>query len=143
MSDQSHDIRWVQRLDSFSNALAQLDEAVSLAVSRPLSKLERQGLIQGFEFTHELSWKLLKDFLEERGNTGIYGSKDAIREAVRAGFLDQGEVWMDMIASRNLSSHTYNETIARDIEGKIIQSYATAFNSLASRFGKLLHESER
>lgn len=140
MSNQLPDIRWIQRLDSYNKALSQLNEAVNTAAARPLSNLERQGLIQGFEFTHELSWKLLKDFLEERGRMNIYGSKDACREAFQAGLLDNGDVWMDMIPSRNLSSHTYNEKIARDIEGKILNHYTPAFNALAARFGEIRHE---
>ena len=62
----SRDIRWVQRAEHFDKAFSQLKEAVELARQRQLSKLEAQGLIQGFEYTHELAWNTLKDFLEER-----------------------------------------------------------------------------
>lgn len=60
--NQEDDIRWIQRFSHFKKAFAQLDDAVKLATERPLSKLETQGLIQAFEFTHELAWKTLKDF---------------------------------------------------------------------------------
>lgn len=73
----SHDIRWIQRFNNYKKALAGLQEASVLADERELSKLEKQGVIQGFEFTHELAWKTLKDFLESRGQQDIYGSKDA------------------------------------------------------------------
>ncbi len=99
MSDQA--IRWIQRFNHFSKAFAQLKEAVELSKQRELSKLEEQGLIQAFEYTHELAWKVLRDFLEERGVQKIYGSKDATREAFKAGLIENGEVWMKMIESRN------------------------------------------
>ena len=93
--------RWVRRFNNFVKAFAQLEEAVKLSRQRELSKLEQQGLIQAFEYTHELAWKTMKDFLEERGAQNIYGSKDATREAFKAGLIDNGEVWMEMIQSRN------------------------------------------
>ena len=111
------DIRWIQRLENFQRALATLQRAIGLAQSRPLSELEELGLIQAFEFTHELSWLLLKDFLVDQGVAGISGSRDAVREAVVRQLLPQGDetVWMAMIRSRNLTSHTYNSAVAREI----------------------------
>ena len=103
------DVRWVQRLRNFEKALGQLTRASALAGERELSDLERQGLVQAFEFTHELAWKTMKDFLEERGQSGIYGSKDATRAAFASGLIANGEQWMRMIASRNETTHTYNE----------------------------------
>ncbi|MEI8090629.1 MAG: nucleotidyltransferase substrate binding protein [Opitutaceae bacterium] len=55
------DIRWLQRFQKFLMALSRLSAAVKLAAERPLSELEQQGLIQGFEYTHELGWNVLKD----------------------------------------------------------------------------------
>ena len=111
------EIRWIQRLENFQRALATLQRAIGLAQSRPLSELEELGLIQAFEFTHELSWLLLKDFLVDQGVAGISGSRDAVREAVVRQLLPQGDetVWMAMIRSRNLTSHTYNSAVAREI----------------------------
>ena len=97
------DIRWIQRFNHFTKALSQLRDAVELAQKRPLSKLEAQGLIQAFEFTHELAWNTLKDFLEERGVQNLYGSRDATREAFKTGLIENGEAWMNMIQSRNLT----------------------------------------
>ena len=111
------DIRWTQRLVNFQRALATLQRAIGLAQSRPLSELEELGLIQAFEFTHELSWLLIRDFLVDQGVAGISGSRDAVREAVVRQLLPQGDetVWMAMIRSRNLTSHTYNPAVAREI----------------------------
>jgi hypothetical protein len=74
---EKSDIRWIQRFENYIKAFSQLEEAILLANKRPLSNLEEQGLIQAFEYTHELAWKTLKDFLNYQGNQEIYGSKDA------------------------------------------------------------------
>jgi nucleotidyltransferase substrate binding protein (TIGR01987 family) len=134
------DIRWIQRFNHFSKAYAQLNEAVELSRQRKLSKLEEQGLIQAFEFTHELAWKLLKDFLEERGVLNIFGSKDATREAFKTGLIKNGEIWMKMIESRNLTSHTYNEVTAAEISAAIIKSYSVEFADFLIRVQKLKEE---
>ena len=127
------DIRWIQRLENFQRALSTLQRAIGLAQSRPLSELEEQGLIQAFEFTHELSWLLIRDFLVDQGVAGISGSRDAVREAVSRQMLPQGEVsvWMAMIRSRNLTSHTYNPAVAREIAGLIVDRYGPVFQQLA------------
>lgn len=109
------DIRWKQRFSNFQKALKPLTDAVELSNQRPLSELERQGVIQGFEFVYELAWNVLKDYLQEKGYVGLIGSKDATRTAFKNDLLDDGDVWMDMIKARNLSSHTYNtETAERE-----------------------------
>ncbi|MCC6601982.1 MAG: nucleotidyltransferase substrate binding protein [Anaerolineae bacterium] len=133
----SEDIRWQQRFNNYSKALAQLREAVVLAQQRPLTKLEGQGLIQGFEFTHELAWKTLKDFLENRGVLDLYGSKDVIRHAFSVGLIENGQVWMDMIQSRNLTSHTYNEATAAQIATAILGDYFPQFEALHDKLAAL------
>lgn len=127
------DIRWQQRFANYRKALQQLREAVLLVAERPLSQLEKQGLIQAFEFTHELAWKTLKDFFVFQGNQEIYGSRDAAREAFSLGMVEDGEVWMDMIASRNKTSHTYNQAVAEEIIEAILQRYMREFESLEGR----------
>jgi nucleotidyltransferase substrate binding protein (TIGR01987 family) len=126
------DVRWLQRLDNYGRALAALQRAVETARQRPLSELEEQGLIQAFEFTHELSWLLLKDFLADQGASGISGSRDAVREAVVRELLSPGSeaTWMAMIRSRNLTSHTYNPALAQEIAGLIVERYAAALQEL-------------
>lgn len=130
MDEDIKDIRWIQRLNNFIKALSQLERAVNLANKRALSELEEQGLIQAFEFTHELAWNTLKDFLYERGNKEIYGSKDASRAAFKYGIIQNGEIWMDMILSRNKSSHTYNEETAVEIRDVILDIYYDEFVTL-------------
>lgn len=133
----TQDIRWIQRFDNFQAALEQLKAAVLLSMQRSLTDLEKQGLIQSFEFTHELAWMTIKDYFSYQGNTSIMGSRDAAREAFQKGLIENGEIWMDMIKSRNLTSHTYNRSIANDIVEKICKSYFISFNDLNNKFNSL------
>ena len=133
----AEDIRWKQRFSNFKKALARMTEAVELGKVRPLSVLEEQGLVQGFEYTHELGWKVLKDFMEEQSPTPIYGSKDAARHSFRAGLLDDGEVWMEMIKSRNETSHTYDEKIKDKVVKAILELYYPEFLKLQKKLDKL------
>jgi nucleotidyltransferase substrate binding protein (TIGR01987 family) len=126
----NEDTRWIQRFNSYKNALAALERGVAIAAERPLTELEEQGLIQGFEFTHELAWNLLKDYLEAKGFTDIHGSRDTTRLAFQEGYLKDGEIWMDMIKSRNISSHTYNIDTAQSIADAIINTYIEEFRKL-------------
>ena len=137
MTPPNQDIRWLQRFQNYQKALAQLTQAVDLSHQRALSKLEQQGLIQGFEYTHELAWNSLKDFLEARGAAAIFGSRDTTRAAFTAGLIDQGEVWMQMIQSRNQSTHTYNEEMMTQIVTAVIQTYMAEFTKLQSKFEQL------
>jgi nucleotidyltransferase substrate binding protein (TIGR01987 family) len=125
MSDK--DVRWIQRYQHFKQAYMQLEKAVGLSQQRQLSELEGQGLIQAFEYTHELAWNTLKDFLENVGVQNLYGSVDSTREAFKRGLLEEGEIWMDMIKKRNLSSHTYNSDTAQEIIRAILNEYDPAF----------------
>ncbi len=132
------DIRWIQRLDNYGRALQTLRSAAERAAQRPLSELEQQGLIQGFEFTHELAWNLLKDFLEAQGIAGLIGSRDAIRTAFKNGLLEDGETWMEMIKARNLSSHTYQLSLAQRIATDILTRFYPAFVALEQKMRSLL-----
>lgn len=132
------DIRWRQRFQSFGLAFAQLTSAAALAAQRKLTDLEQQGLIQAFEFTHELAWKTLKDFLEAHGvTTPLYGSKDATREAFAQSLITEGDEWMAMIAARNATSHTYNQRTADEIATAILTSFVPRFVQFQAKFHQL------
>ena len=131
------DVRWLQRFNNFLKALDTLTEAVELSQRRVLSRLERQGLIQGFEFTHELAWNVLKDYLQAQGFVDIIGSKNASRLAFKNSLIHDGVAWMDMIKARNLTSHTYNIDIAEEIEHDILGSFYPAFIKMAQTFSSL------
>ena len=131
------DIRWQQRLSNYSKALDQLGRAVEISTRRPLSELEQQGLIQAFEFTHELAWNVMKDYFVYQGNPGITGSRDATREAFQRGLIVDGEGWMEMIVSRNQTSHTYQQKVADEIAGHITGRYSQLFRDFLQKMNSL------
>jgi nucleotidyltransferase substrate binding protein (TIGR01987 family) len=118
------DIRWKQRFSNYIKALNQLQKFIDKG---DLNELEEQGLIQAFEFTHELAWNVMKDYFEYQGNTSITGSRDATREAFQRNLIVNGSQWMEMIKSRNQSSHTYNETTAHEIKEQVFNFYYDLF----------------
>jgi nucleotidyltransferase substrate binding protein (TIGR01987 family) len=136
------DVRWRQRFSNYMRAFQTLDRAVELAGQRDLSELEEQGLIQSFEFTHELAWNLLKDYLTEKGVAGLIGSKDASRKAFQNGLVENGDVWMGMIRDRNLTSHTYDPAVARDVVNDVLERFYPAFKALAEKFTALCEQDE-
>ena len=136
------DVRWIQRFNNYKKALKQLMEAVELTKERELSNLEKQGLVQVYEFTQELSWKVLKDFMQSRGIQDLYGSRDTVREAFRIGVIENGNIWMDMIKSRNLTSHTYNETAIEEIIDLIVNKYYEEFKIFNQKMDKLKEKEE-
>ena len=131
------DIRWQQRFSNYQKALLQLSNAVELSRQRPLSEIEKQGLIKAFEFSHELAWNVIKDYFEYQGNTSIMGSRDAIREAFQKNLIADGEGWMEMIQSRNKTSHTYNQEVADEIADKVIAIYHDLFKTFEKRMQDL------
>lgn len=92
-----------------------------------LDEMIKEGLIQRFEYTHELAWNVMKDYAKYQGNTNIEGSRDATREAFQLQLVSDGKIWMDMIGSRKVTSHTYNEDTAEEIYSKIMKEYYPAF----------------
>ncbi|MBN4082398.1 nucleotidyltransferase substrate binding protein [Mariprofundus ferrooxydans] len=134
------DIRWIQRFDNFCKALAQMTKFMDKG---ELNELEEQGLIKAFEYNFELSWKVLKDLLEYQGITGLIGSRDAFREGFKQGFLgdeQRASLWMNMIKSRNQTSHTYDETVTRKLVGTIKTDYFDAFVALRERLQVLVND---
>ncbi len=121
------DIRWKQRFANFSQALVQLTEAIELQQQRPLSKLEKQGFVKAFEFTHELAWNVIKDYFVYQGNTRIMGSRDASREAFQKGLITHGDDWMNMITTRNKAVHTYDEATVAEVIDLTTTSYYPLF----------------
>ena len=133
----TEDIRWIQRLQNWNRALAQLTRFME---KEDLNELEEQGLIQSFEYNHELAWKTQKDFLENQGYTDLYGSKNVARKAFEVGLIEDGDVWLAMIESRNASSHTYNEEVTKKIVTAITDSYFASFCTLNAKLNQLAEE---
>lgn len=125
------DIRWIQRFNSFQKAYSQLSDFLS---HLPLNQREEQGLIQSFEYNYELAWNTIKDFYESQGESNIQGSRDAFRLAFKRGLIENGDIWMDMIKSRMLTSHTYNEETAKQVVEAIINIYAGELGKLVESF---------
>lgn len=123
----SRDICWIQRFNHYSLAFAQLTKFIKKGT---LNQFEKQGLIKSFEYTFELAWNVIKDYFESQGETNLHGSRDVFRLAFQRGVVENGEVWMDMISSRTLTSHTYNEELAQKITETIIQKYFPEFMNL-------------
>ena len=134
MISENKDIRWEQRFVNYKKALSQLQKFINKG---ELSELEEQGLVKAFEYTYELAWTTLKDFLEYRGQTDIYGSRDAIRKAFQLNLIDDGESWMDMLKSRNKTSHTYNEETAKEICQAVVEVYYSLFTQLKAKLESL------
>ena len=134
MNTENKDIRWKQRFSNYIKALNQLTKFIDKNI---LNELEMQGLIKAFEYTYELAWNTMKDFLEYQGETDIYGSRDTIRKAFNIGLIEDGEGWMDMLESRNRTSHTYNEETAEEICLEIQQSYYSFFQKLKDKMETL------
>jgi nucleotidyltransferase substrate binding protein (TIGR01987 family) len=133
----SKDIRWLQRLSNFEKAMKNLKEAILESRKRELNKLEKQGLIQAFEYNYELSWKVVKDFFEFQGETDIQGSRDSFLLAINRGLITNNiNYLMDSIKSRQLTSHTYNEEVANEIYKDIINKYYDTFNELLESLNK-------
>lgn len=98
-----------------------------------MSELEQQGLIQAFEYTHELAWKVMKDYLCSLGMDALLASRDSTRAAFAAELISDGEAWMDMILSRNLSLNTYNLDIATNLVSKIAATYVSLFGAFEQK----------
>ena len=136
------DIRWEQRFSNFMKALSKLTQAIEYVshnfpdkkniveiddLEIILDEIIKEGLIQRFEYTHELAWNVMKDYANYQGNNNVGGSRDATREAFQLQLISNGKIWMEMIGSRNKTSHTYNEDTANEIYSSILNEYYNAF----------------
>jgi nucleotidyltransferase substrate binding protein (TIGR01987 family) len=125
------DIRWKQRFHNFEKAFNLLEESLA---KQDLSGLEQAGVIQIYEFTFELAWKTLKDYLEERAVIVKY-PRDTIKEAFKYEIIDDGDLWMDMLQKRNLMAHTYDESSADLAYQLIHEHYYRALKQVLLRLG--------
>lgn len=126
--------RFIQRLDSYSRAFRRLEELVLMITGKETyslfseeqiyfeEEIVREALIKRFEFTQELSWNLLKDYMSHQGEVNLAGSRDVYRRALKFGLISD-PIWMNMILDRNLSAHDYNDAKSRDIAQRIVEKY--------------------
>lgn len=127
MSENNNDIRWQHRFVNFNKAFSQLERFVA---EEELNEMEEQGLIKAFEYTYELSWKTLQDFIKDKGYTNIVGPRPVIEQSFQDGYITNGKAWMSMHKSRNLTSRTYDEDTAIEIVEEIRNSYYLLFKEL-------------
>ena len=127
--DSNKDIRWKQRFDNFNRAFSQLTIAVSLFDT--LDDLAKEGLVQRFEYTFELAWKTLKDYLISKGED-IQFARDVIKKAYQFEIIEDGEMWLLMLDRRNAMSHTYNEAIFHEVCTQIVTQFYPEIDKLFS-----------
>ena len=132
MNDENPDIRWKQRFAHYIKAFALLKQAMT--IEKP-SDVERAGVIQFFEMSFELAWKVLKDYLEGEG-FNVASPRQAVKQAFQAGLIRDGHIWMEALKDRNLTVHTYEEKIAIAVEKKIRDSYFPALAQLYRDFSE-------
>lgn len=130
------DIRWQQRFENYKKAVNQLNSAIEQYGETDIAII-KEGIIQRFEFTHELAWKLMQDILKGQGETEIFGSKSATRLAFNRGLIQNGEVWLDMVESRNITIHTYDANILNREFNKVVQHYLPLFIQFQQRIEQL------
>ena len=129
------DIRWKQRFQNFQFALNSLIEAVES--NDTFSDLEKDGVIQRFEFTFELAWKVLQDYFHDQGYKDVNGPRNVIKKAFQDNILKNGHLWVKILEDRNLMAHTYDKKTSRDIFEKIMGDYYDAMIELNESLQKI------
>ena len=128
------DIRWLQRYDSFHRANKRiLDITESGNQPDSLSELEMEGLIQRFEYTFELGWKVLQDFLKFKGYEFVQGPNGTLQQAFEDGLISDHDGWRRMAKARVTTSHTYNEGDTIQIARKIYEEYSLLLKQLDTK----------
>lgn len=129
------DIRWKQRFQNFEKSLNLLEEA--LTIERP-SLVEKAGIIQFFEVSFELSWKVMKDYLQEEGFDQVRSPRAAIKKAFEIELISDGHRWLEALNNRNLTAHTYDEKTANQIVKTIRADYFMLLKNLRVNLLKVL-----
>jgi nucleotidyltransferase substrate binding protein (TIGR01987 family) len=125
-----NDTRWKQRLENFGSAFTLLRDAFEKAPSE-MSDLEKEGVVQRFEYTFELAWKTLKDYLLYSGVAfDQITPRSVIKQAFAAKIIKDGQTWMDVLEQRNLMSHTYNSEIFEAVFNSISERYLDALTQV-------------
>ena len=135
MTAQNPGVCWKQRFENYQKAFQNFAEAIELAHTRALSKLEEQGLIQAFEILFELSWKLLSDYLAAQGIISRpLTPRTVMKDAFAAGLLQEGELWFATIDARNKTSHVYSAELTSEIVRLITNEFYPIYERLEKEF---------
>lgn len=132
--EQSRDVRWRQRLQNFEKALGWLERA--LAIPHP-DIVQRAGMVQFFEMAFELAWNVLKDYLEAQGFLDVASPRSALKKAFEVGLIADGRAWLKGLEDRNLTSHTYDEATAAQVEQLVRTQYLPLFQALRAKLESL------
>lgn len=125
----------LQKIENYKHAFAQLEDAVRRYFASPQDTLYRDGLIQRFEFTVELAWKSLREYLEDQGVVLAVSSPRAVlKEAYAVGVIDDADAWNAILTARNLTSHVYDEATAAEIARQICEDFMPALRDLLLRY---------
>ena len=127
------DIKCQQRFSNYKKALNKLGEVAAHTDVDSLSELEKEGMIQRFEYTFELAWKTLQDLLQYKGYLDIAGPNPVLEQSLKDGYITDEKAWRNMKKSRELTSHTYNSDTADDIAQNIADEYYTLLKTLEQR----------
>jgi nucleotidyltransferase substrate binding protein (TIGR01987 family) len=130
MEMKTEDIRWKQRFQNFEKSLNYLEEAMGIVEP---DMVQKAGLIQFFEITFELSWKMMKDYLEEQGFKTLKSPRDSIKKAFETNLITEGRLWLETLTNRNLTTHTYDEAHAGKVVAEIKQTYYPLLKQLYNR----------
>jgi len=131
MDNNDNDVRWKQRFQNFESTLKHLKEALDI---KDPDIIQRAGMIQFFEMSFELSWNMIKDYLEEQGFTDVKSPRESIKKAFETGLITDGYGWLKMMEVRNLTSHAYDEETAKEIEKVIRNNHYKLLKELQSEF---------
>ena len=133
--NSNKDIRWIQRFQNFDRAFLLLRSALEERCLEQMSELEKEGLIQRFEYSYELAWKTMKDYLEEQGTIiNPVTPRNVIKEAFSAQIIADGQVWVDMMLHRNLLAHTYDFSKFKEVLDAVVERYLDAQEQLHEWF---------
>ena len=128
------EIRWKQRFENFDKSYKLLKKYSNQEIT---TELERAGIIQFFEMTFELAWKVLKDYLESEGYM-VKSPRETVKQAFQIGLIDNGHVWIDALSNRNLTTHTYDEELAIKMTSEILNAYLPELDKMYEKFSKEL-----
>ena len=132
--DNLKDIRWKQRFENFDKSYKLLNKYAKQPIT---TELERAGIIQFFEMTFELAWKVLKDYLEAQEYL-VKSPRETVKQAFQIGLIDNGHIWMDALSNRNLTTHTYDEELANKMTNEIITMYLPELVKMYEKLSKEL-----
>jgi len=135
MKDEK-DIRWKQRFENYSKAYTSLLESDDALKKEPDNGFIKDSVIQRYEYTVELAWKVMKDYLEEQGFIDVTSPKKVIRKAFEERLIQDATAWMAALNGRNITSHAYDETKANEIIKDISEKYILLFRDLFDQMNK-------